>query len=43
LFKIIKKLDNGEACGFINKGLADFLQKYGFNVEPVEIGWIVRA
>jgi len=38
---IIRKLENGEACEFINKGLADFLTKYGFNVEPVEIGWIV--
>jgi len=39
---IIKKLKNGEACGFINKGLFDFLTKYGFDVEPVEIGWIVK-
>jgi len=40
---IITRLEAGESCGFINKGLADFLLKYGFSVEPVEIGWIVSG
>jgi len=39
---IIRKLKNGEACGFIEQALFDFLTKYGFEVEPVEIGFIVR-
>jgi hypothetical protein len=40
LSTVARKLENGEACSFINQGLADFLTKYGFNVEPVETGWI---
>lgn len=40
---IAKKFDKGESCGFINQGLADFLTKQGFYVEPVEIGWIASG
>jgi len=42
LATMVKELENGEPCVFVNKGLADFLTKYGFDVEQEGIGYKVK-
>jgi len=42
LTSIIKEFEHGGDYVFVNKGLADFLTKYGFNVKPKGIGYLVK-